>query len=319
MVDELQRWAAERGYRVGWGPLEVVTTAMGEIVARRTAGEVDLGLYQNELGSLSDGGRPRERGLVTVVVVVKPRPAHTVSFDLGEERIEAIFPPTYVRYLPLFDEVGRDLQEHGLPGARVERVAAPLKSVAARLGLVRYGLNNVTYAPGIGSYLQLFGYLTDVALPLPDGWRPREPALLPECETCGVCLSACPTGAIDVGRVLLHAERCLTFANENPGPWPPWVPRRAHHCLLGCLLCQRACPANPRLPLEGTGVAFTREETQALLADTGARSDPSWEGIRAKLNQLGQPYSEPVLGRNLRALVEAGPGRAPERWKPAAP
>ena len=59
---------------------------------------------------------------------------------------------------------------------------APLKPLAVRLGLVRYGRNNVTYAPGMGSYIQLLGYLTDASLPLPDGWRPQEPTLLPECE-----------------------------------------------------------------------------------------------------------------------------------------
>jgi len=305
MVEQIQDWASQRGYRVAWGPAEVVATVLREVAARRDSGEIDEGLYGNELAALNGGGFPRDSGLTTVVVIVKPRPAHTVTFKLGETQIQAVLPPTYVRYQPLFDDVRRDLQEHGLPGARVERVGAPLKLLAASLGLVRYGLNNVTYAPGIGSYLQLFGYLTDAALPLPDGWRPKAPTLLQECETCGACLSNCPTGAIAEDRVLLHAERCLTFINENPGSIPAWVPTWAHNGLIGCLLCQRSCPVNPPLPLECTGVSFTGEETQALMGDTGERSGPVWDGVRAKLKELGQPSSEPVLGRNLRALVEA--------------
>jgi hypothetical protein len=83
------------------------------------------------------------------------------------------------------------------------------------------------------------------------------------------------------------------------------MPPSAHNCIIGCLLCQRACPANPKLPVERTGVVFTAEETEALLGDGGVHEGPAREGIKAKLERLGQPYQEPVLGRNLRALLEA--------------
>jgi len=305
MLDELKRWASKRGYLVAWGPLELVAAVQEEVARLGTSGVLDEEFYASELGSLAETQVSRMRGLATVLMVVKPRPAHTASFEIDGKHIEAILPPTYVRYRPLFEEVAADLQAHALRGARIERLTAPLKLLAIRLGLVRYGRNNVTYAPGMGSYIQLLGYLTDASLPLPDGWRPQEPTLLPECERCRACRAACPTGAIAKDRVLLHAERCLTYINENPGPWPAFVPTRAHHCLLGCLLCQRVCPANSELPLESTGVAFSREETEALLADTGDHLAPVWDGVREKLERLGQPYSEPVVGRNLRALVEA--------------
>ena len=45
---------------------------------------------------------------------------------------------------------------------------APIKTVAAMLGLVRYGRNNIAYADGIGSYLQLCGYITDARLAIPE-------------------------------------------------------------------------------------------------------------------------------------------------------
>ena len=115
-------------------------------------------------------------------------------------------------------------------------------------------------------------------------------------------------------RVLLHAERCLTYINENPGPWPTFVPTRAHHCLLGCLLCQRSCPANSKLPIESTGVAFSREETEALLADTGTTSRPSGiecarsshgSASRTRSRWWGETYgrsSKPRVSRPSRAL-----------------
>lgn len=310
MVESLQRWARRRGYQVAWGLPTALRAARDDVLSRRRSGELDSAFFEANLASFDAGDTPPWDGPATVVVVVMPRPVHTVAFTIGGQSVEAVFPPTYVRYQPLFEEVRQELQQHGLPGARVERVNVPLKSLAARLGLVRYGRNNVTYAPGIGSYFQLFGYLTDAALPLPPGWQPHEPELLPECADCPVCGAVCPTGAIGADRVLLHAERCLTLINENPGAWPDWIPASAHNCLLGCLHCQRHCPANGDLPVESTGVVFTAEETAALLGADGGNEGPAWDGIRAKLDQLGQPNQEPVLGRNLRALLEAHSGPA---------
>jgi len=226
-----------------------------------------------------------------------------VGFDLGDRVVETILPPTYRRYLATFDEVCQGLQAHALPGARVERIQAPLKAVAARLGLVRYGRNNITYAAGIGSYLQLCGYVTDARLPATDR-SPQPPMLRDECEGCETCRLACPTGAIGPGRVLLHAEHCLTFANELPGPWPEWVPATAHHCLLGCLACQRSCPANPRLEISDSGVTFTSDETRVLLGEVSSTDRGVDDGIRRKLEDLGLSGDEGVLGRNLRALLD---------------
>jgi epoxyqueuosine reductase len=308
MVETLIRWATERGYHVGWGLPSAINAARDDVLSRRRSGELDGGFFGANLAGFDSFEVPWE-GPATVVVAVMPRPAHAVAFTVDGRQVETVFPPTYVRYQPLFEEVRTDLQEHGLPGARVERLNGPLKSLAARLGLVRYGRTNVTYAPELGSYIQLFGYLTDAALPLPADWRPCEPELLPECEDCSVCLAACPTEAIGEDRVLLHGERCLTVVNENPGEWPDWVPRSAHNCIIGCLLCQRPCPANPELSVERTGVVFNAEETEALLGDSGVHQGQAWEGIKAKLERLGQPYQEPVISRNLRALLDARRGQ----------
>jgi epoxyqueuosine reductase len=305
MEGTLKRWAAERGYHVGWGLPSAIAAAREDVLSRRRSGELDAAFFQANLASFESFETPWD-GPAMVVVVVMPRPAHTVAFTVGGRQVETLFPPTYVRYQPLFEEVRLDLQEHGLPGARVERLKVPLKSLAARLGLVRYGRDNVTYAPGFGSYLQLFGYLTDAALPLSEDWRPGEPELLPECEGCSVCLAACPTGAIGEDRVLLHGERCLVAVNERVGEWPAWIPPSAHNCIIGCLLCQRPCPANPELPVETTDVVFTAEETEALLCAGGPHEGPARDSVRAKVERLGLSHEEQqVLGRNLRALLDA--------------
>ncbi len=302
MEDRLRRWAESRGYGIAWGPASLVREVQQEIAARRMNGELAEPFYEAELAPIVEAPPPPAEG--TVVMVAKPRTASRIHFELEDGLFETLLPPTYARYRATFEDVRQDLVTHGLPGARLELLMGPLKGLAARLGLVRYGRNNVTYAPGAGSYIQLCGYVTDVRL---EQWMPGAgaPRMLDACEDCSACRRACPTGAIDAGRVLLHAERCLTVLNENPGAWPEWVPERAHTCLLGCLICQHACPANPKLTVKDSGLCFTLGETRALLGSDPAEP-PRWEtGIRTKLAWLGQPYAEPVLGRNLQALVRA--------------
>ncbi len=305
MVEDLRRWAVRRGYQLAWGPPTVLGAVREAIQAQRRSGGLEGGFYRDRLATFEAGSRAPWEEPSTILVVVVPRPAHAVTFVVDGQLVEAVIPPTYVQYQGLFREVAQDLQQHALPGARVERLHAPLKALAARLGLVHYGRNNLTYAPGVGSYCQLVGFLTNAPLPLAADWQPHEPELLPECRDCPICEAVCPTGAIGADRVLLHAERCLTLVNEVPGEWPDWIPASAHDCLVGCLRCQRACPANPELPVENSGVTFTAEETSALL--NGDREPPAAvrTSIYAKLDSLGQDLPLAEWRRNLRTLLQA--------------
>jgi epoxyqueuosine reductase len=299
----LRKWADDRGYRIAWGPAEVVERARTEVVSRRERGELDAAFYDDHIEELLDNDLSPSGE--TVIAVAVPRPAHRVAFEIGSSCFDALLPPTYVHYRQTFEEVRKDLAENGLSGSRVERLVAPIKTVAALLGLVRYGRNNITYAEGIGSYLQLCGYITDAKLAIPEDASARGPRLLPECDGCNVCLATCPTKAIEEDRVLIRAERCITLANENPGEWPTFAPPRSHHCLLGCLRCQRSCPANPKLRITHSGVRFSADETARLLDGDEAADDRTEYGIRTKLADLDQSNARPVLGRNLRALLEA--------------
>jgi hypothetical protein len=81
------------------------------------------------------------------------------------------------------------------------------------------------------------------------------------------------------------------------------VPAPAHHCLLGCLACQRCCPANPRLEISDSGVTFMIDETRVLMGEEASAGGQIEDGIRRKLEDLGL-LEDNVLGRNLRALIE---------------
>ena len=301
MVHSLHQWASARGGFAAWGPSAVVALVYDDLARRRDAGEFDE-QFSADLPSLAFRARPAPPHLPVVLVVALPRPAHAVTILHDGRRFRGLLPPTYVRYRPLFEDVRRELAANVFPGRDVDLLDVPLKALAARLGLVRYGRNNIAYAPGIGSYLQLYGYATSADLPVDPAWRPAEPRLLDECEDCDICQSTCPTGAIGVERVLLHGERCLTYANESPQALPEWIPASAHHCIVGCLHCQRPCPANPDLRIEDTGVALDESETATLVAGT-AENGPLAARIHSKLDGLGLSFDLALLGRNLRTLV----------------
>lgn len=172
------------------------------------------------------------------------------------------------------------------PPARLDILSAPLQALVGGVGLA--------------------GFLTDADLDLAPDWRPQPPARLAACENCESCFSLCPSGAIDAERFLLRAERCLTLFSETPGDWPAWFSPSMQRCLIGCLDCQQSCPENAGLlRTEPSGISFTREETEAILAGDGRRSGPIWAGIAQKFDAARMTHFEPVLCRNLRAVLSA--------------
>jgi epoxyqueuosine reductase len=301
MAKDLKAWAESRNWAAVWGPANVVDQTRSELAERRRAGELDAVFAERWLNRFD---LPATGGGTAIVVAV-PRPAHRLRFATPAGEVEAVVPPTYIDDPQTAAAVRHELAAFLETGSDALRpLQAPLKAVAVRFGLARYGRNNVTYVPGMGSYFQLVGALTDSALDLVAAGQLQPYAMVPECDSCEACGSACPTGAVREDRFLLHAECCLTNFNELPGAWPAWLAPAWHNCLLGCLYCQEACPLNVgRLVIEDTEVGFDLEETSTLLADTAERSGPVWERIGTKFARLGLQEYEAVLGRNLRALL----------------
>jgi len=304
---DLREWAEREGVLIAWGSCEVVGDVLTEIEERRARGEFDDKFYGARLGWLPEPGACCPEGARTAILLAVPRPAHHVTFTLETGPLDALLPPTYVQYGQARERLRRSLQRflHG-KAHLLDLLRAPLRATAARLGLVQYGLNNLAYIPELGSYHQIVGFLTDFVPSDPSPYPAGPPRVMPRCKDCGLCRETCPTGAIPEDRFLLRAERCLTFHNEAPEPWPSWMDASLHHCLMGCLRCQETCPENPGPPaIEPTDVVFTAEETGAMLEPNENRSGPRWDSIRRKLRLLALEEDEALVGRNLRALLEA--------------
>ena len=95
----------------------------------------------------------------------------------------------------------------------------PLKRIAVQSGLAEYGRNNIVNVPGMGSWLQLAVFLTDIPIES-DNWR-EHPVMSKRCETCDECVKSCPVDAIPTDRFLLYSEKCKN-----------------------CPICQMCCPIN---------------------------------------------------------------------------
>lgn len=179
----------------------------------------------------------------------------------------------------------------------------PLKRLAVRSGLGMYGRNNICYVEGIGSFLNLSAYYSDLPC-LEDHWQ--EVRQMELCHTCRACLQNCPTAAIRPDRFLIDNERCLTYFNESGGEWdfPDWIDPSSHHVLYGCLRCQAICPADrPHLNALTAFMEFSEEETAFLLE--GRPFDQFSETLKQKVESLEMQEYLSVLPRNLRVLFEA--------------
>jgi epoxyqueuosine reductase len=318
----IEAWAAKRGFAPAWGHPDVLEQVRCDIAERQRNREFDPVFYENALSkAFSYGPKGPVEEVKSVLLLAIPRPAHSLLFETEQGLLRAAVPPTYVSNESISNRCLQEIRALVGPDYHFEEMGAPKKSVAARAGLISYGRNNITYTPQFGSYLQLAGFLTDFD-PSEHGGPPpsfQEPRVMDRCENCHICRNACPSGAIAEDRFLLHAEMCLTFLNEYHVPWPAWLPRGAHNCIVGCMKCQQCCPANKDLlTTVELPETFTVEETRAILAEGEAwidgtvvrppvpktsRTGPVWDEIRAKLERVGLPGMDDVIGRNLRVLT----------------
>jgi epoxyqueuosine reductase len=258
--------------------------------------------YQERLVSFEWEPPATLPGAASIIVVAVPDPQRRITFQWHGEPVPAIVPPTYLYWQSVNRQVEDTLSEMLAPdGYQVVLANLPKKLAAVHSGLADYGRNNVTYVPGLGSFQRLVVLWSDLPCE-EDHWQDLQ--MMEACEKCHACQRACPTGAIDPSRYLLRAERCLTFLNEKPPevPFPDWVEPSWHNCLVGCLHCQRVCPANKEVRdwIEGDEV-FSEEETTLLLDGIAQEHLPPETVV--KLERLDLIDLLDVLPRNLSALL----------------
>ena len=270
-----------------------------EILHMHKSGMFDEKFFKENLDWINSNPKYSIPDPKTVIIAASPQVMTKTYFDYSGKTFEITIPPTYV-YKNMLHISEKLLKETiSALGFSVEKVSVPLKALAVRSGLGRYGRNNICYVPGMGSFMRLDAFYTDWECDA-DDWQ--EPADMKECEECGACMENCFTGAIKPDRFLIHGEYCLTNMNENKGDFPEWVDKSWHNSLVGCMACQLCCPANKDSIKIEKGPHFDEQETELILKGTPEHKLP--EDLKAKLEELcaGDYYS--MLDRNLKVLLE---------------
>jgi epoxyqueuosine reductase len=274
-----------------------------EIETSRSRGRFFEEFYQERLTFFEfhqPGALPNPESIIVIAV---PQPQVEVMFIWNGKTRRCVVPPTYSESINGHVQ-GLMKKVLELKGYHLAPTALPLKLLAVRSGLAAYGKNNISYVHGMGSYHRLMAFYSDLEC-TSDSWGPS--TMMERCVKCSACVKGCPTQAIDHERFLLRAERCLTFHNESLRDFPGWIQSSWHHCIVGCMECQKICPENKRVKqwVEIAG-AFSQEETEALMCHTSVNHLPA--RVKSQLERLGLIEYLDILPRNLNLLMQKEDG-----------
>jgi epoxyqueuosine reductase len=242
----------------------------------------------------------------SLFIIAIPDPQYEAIFNWEKIKIRLIIPPTYLYGFDIVDKMKEYLESILNPkGYSASYAQLPQKTLAVRCGLAEYGRNNITYISGLGSFYRLATFYTDVPVEH-DNWQDLK--MMDLCQECSACIRKCPTGAIpqkSSDHFLLFVENCLTYHNEQPGdiPFPDWIEPSWHNCLVGCLHCQKICPANKKVKdWIKPGPNFSEQETKILLRTQKVDDLP--DDLKYKLEKFDFLNYLEVFPRNLSVLLK---------------
>jgi epoxyqueuosine reductase len=289
----------EKGYRGTVLSIEHVSQLRDKMEGWLNQGKIDAGVYEKYLSHFKFDVTTSLPKACSIIMTAAPQPQRKATFHFDGQPYSVIIPPTY--YADTDDEIRNMLQDIlNSNSYRLDTAALPLKLLAACSGMAKYGKNNIAYVEGLGSFVRLRAFLSDMPADR-DGWL--QPQAMKDCDKCKACLKACPTGAIIPDRFLIHAERCLTFLNEQGEEFPEWIDPAWHNSLVGCMKCQLVCPVNKSFVkwVEG-GEVFDEAETKSILSGVSIERIPP--ETAHKLNRSYMAEYLDILPRNLRALLK---------------
>ncbi len=165
--------------------------------------------------------------------------------------------------------------------------SAPIleRDLAYRAGLGWVGKNTCLINPQRGSLFFIGEILTSRLI---DTNLPPVPDM---CGSCDRCLRACPTQALEPGR-LLNANKCIAYWTiEARSSAPPEMLVQFNDWFFGCDICQTVCPWNEK--------TFGRTQMQQLsqkTQDQDLTDDLRWI-LSSSRKQLARAFADSPLSR----------------------
>ena len=148
-------------------------------------------------------------------------------------------------------------------------VSYPAKRAAVRAGLGLIGKSSLLITPKYGTRVVIILMATDI--PIETVSHPEE--LAASCAACGRCIKACPSGALSEGG-MEHPERCMRNYMMEGIVVPDDLRSKMGMRLIGCDICQRVCPMQPKMETQHSEALFLADfvtEDTATFAESVTR------------------------------------------------
>lgn len=299
IINSIILFASRAGYECKIVSSSHLDELENELEFRKKKDGFNEDFYSERLTSFKYSPSDKLKDHKSVILFAVPQPTVLLTFRFQGKDLSVNIPPTYD--ISIDTVIEGDLKKILTPkGFNIERTVLPLKLLAVRCGLAEYGRNNICYIPGKGSFFRFIAFYSNLSC-LDETWR--SVCLMERCKHCRACISACPTGAIDESRFLLHAEKCISFHNERAGSFPDFLDPSFHECLFGCLKCQDVCPENMHKSewIEAKEY-FSEFETTFILNNKLLNEMPL--SMLQKLERLNIIDDYPYLSRNLWPCIQ---------------
>ncbi|MCL1842361.1 MAG: DUF1730 domain-containing protein [Defluviitaleaceae bacterium] len=204
------------------------------------------------------------RGVKSIIVIgagyaqsgseQSPASAHLSSLGINDDY--------HVRLRGLLKELAEELKPCGDFKYKILADSPTLdeRALAHRAGLGFFGRNGLIISQKFGSRFNIGCLLT--TLPLPEEFSEKnfrinhfESANQPAAKVpktscppdCNLCISACPTGALQRDKNGLNAARCISYLTQK-NEISPQEEKLIGQQLYGCDICQNVCPFNAPAP-----------------------------------------------------------------------
>lgn len=247
MADSIKAMIKDKALSLGFDGVGFTSAEpFEEYVTRIKGRESDYKWIQTEQFSTLRGALVRKKHPWARSILVLVRNYHRRRFPEG---LLGIFGRCYLADERKVHREGREmlrrlfefLGQRGIKAVYDEEL--PARMAACRAGVATYGKNCLAFVedePGECSWVEIIPLVLDLEVEAdPPTMKVSCP---PECK--GVCIKACPTGAL-YEPLKINPLRCISFLTYyGPDLTPRGIREQMGTWVYGCDRCQEVCPRN---------------------------------------------------------------------------